>query len=102
MNCKPGDLAIVIRDGRVAKVAGRVVEVLYATPGTHFRLPDGVWHEPCNSQSWVCHFPGSAVPVWNLSGQWRETNYASVADCYLRPLPGNTEPAETTTELEAQ
>ena len=41
MNCKPGDIAVVIGASRFA---GRLVEVLYAAPQNDFYLPDGCCH----------------------------------------------------------
>ena len=41
MNCRPGDLAVILGKG---VFAGRLVEVLYAAPQVEFQLPDGYSH----------------------------------------------------------
>lgn len=57
MNCKPGDLAIIIsesKDPSNGHMAGRLVEVLYIGPSQGFTLPDGRPHTACSSAEWVC------------------------------------------------
>ncbi|WP_176048172.1 hypothetical protein [Burkholderia sp. BCC1644] len=84
MNCKLGDLAILIR-GRV--VAGRVVEVVGRCPqNVDFRLPDGVWHEAVDYE-WIVRFQN---PVEAPMGhnRTRTTVFAPVPDRCLRPISG--------------
>ena len=87
MNCKPGDLAVVMR----GKHAGKLVEVLYLAPPHNFKLPDGAWNqgEP-DGQCWVIHLLGA--PIWvripdHPSGG-RFAAYGSARDNRLRPLKG--------------
>jgi hypothetical protein len=91
MNCKPGDLAIIIRESEDAlsnPMAGRMVEVLYANPSHSFELPDGTHHEPGLPGFWVCKSLGSPwnAPVKNNAH--RLCMYGSIPDRVLRPLPG--------------
>jgi hypothetical protein len=89
MNCKPGDLAIVIGTSRWA---GRLVEVLYAAPSENFELPDGHWHRGREPGYWVVHSLGSPVetPV-DHGATFRMTMYFCADDSKLRPLPGESE-----------
>lgn len=85
MNCKPGDLAIVIR----GPITGKLVEVLRAAPvGIVFRLPDGHRHEACEIGYWVLKILGT--PVHGLPG-WppeRFAQYGCGGDSGLRPIKG--------------
>ena len=86
MNCKPGDLAIVIR----GELIGTLVEVLYAAPGHIFRLPDGHLHEACQPGNWVVKILGAPVNAHWVK-DWppnRFAQYGSGADSGLRPLRG--------------
>lgn len=90
MNCKPGDLAIVIGG---SDYAGRIVEVLHAAPSDDFfTLPDGYRHRPVEPGCWVIRFLGSPVkaPVGTdyASARYRITRYGSCRDAGLRPLRG--------------
>lgn len=90
MNCKPGDLAIIIKDAITAKTAGMIVTVLYAAPtDREFTLPDGFGHNRSMPNQWIVQF-SSPVKVWADYARQRTrlALYASVADRYLRPLPG--------------
>lgn len=88
MNCKPGDLAIVVSP-RDPIYLGKLVEVLYAQPFWLFQLPDGQWHAAANEPGhWVLRLLGD--PVWapvGSSGR-RLTNYGCGRDAALKPLPG--------------
>ena len=89
MNCKPGDLAIVIRDARTAKTAGMLVEVLYLAPADQdFRLPDGFRHNPPGPDEWVVKLSHPVPAPMGSSGRTRMTQYGCMGDRYLRPLPG--------------
>jgi hypothetical protein len=92
MNCKAGDLAIVI----VGKYSGKLVSVLYRAPAHKFLLPDGVLNvgEP-DGKSWVVEVLGS--PVWTPMnhGSPRFARYGSASDNVLRPLPGASREKET-------
>lgn len=87
MNCKPGDLAIVIKDASTAKLAGMLVQVLHLAPPTDFLLPDRFVHDGCLPGIWVVKFfhPVTA-PIYSRSAT-RQTEYGCIGDRYLRPLP---------------
>ena len=87
MNCKPGDLAIVIR----GRHSGKLVDVLRAAPFHNFLLPDGIWNEGEPSGAcWVVKILGT--PVWvDIYGHpngGRFASYGTAADAWLRPLRG--------------
>lgn len=96
MNCKPGDMAIIIRDAKACATAGMMVEVLYAVPaGIEFITPDGFIHYPVAGGRWMCRPLGSSFRVPMDRGAWyRQARYAPIPDGALRPLPGD-EAAET-------
>ena len=86
MNCKPGDIAIVVGGN---PYAGRLVEVLYAAPvGQEFQLPDGVTAAPTLPGRWVIKSLGSPFPAPMRSGCTRAARYGVGSDSFLRPLPG--------------
>lgn len=97
MNCKQGDLAIVIYGGNGWH--GRLVEVLYPSP-THasFTLPDGYPHAPASPNSWVVRSLGSPFPAPTEGGTRRKTMFGSAIDAALRPLPGISEDKALETE----
>jgi hypothetical protein len=87
MNCRPGDLAIVVSDK--PQYNGRIVEVLHAPPAGEFRLPDGHLAKQFDPRpSWVLKFIGGAVTVPLVGGTTRQTWYGVGADENLRPLRG--------------
>lgn len=97
MNCKPGDLAIIIR----APFAGMMVEVLYEAPRVRHTLPDGHEHVACPPGEWVVKSVGSPFHVRIGSGikrSTRVTSYACCIDSALRPLPGELEAEEIEAE----
>lgn len=90
MNCKPGDIAIIVRSKFVPDLLGRIVEVLNAAPSAgSFRLPNGQLHQQLIDRRfrWVCKFqnpifaPSDTGPI--------ETVYAPVPDECLRPIRDN-------------
>jgi hypothetical protein len=93
MNCKPGDLAIVVRP-RTDEYLGMMVEILYAQPRHRFQLPDGQWHRGSSEAgegyefSWVFRILGQQRRVEMINGGWRMASYGSGRDAALKPLPG--------------
>lgn len=91
LNCKPGDLAVIVRNSPVADgVLGMIVEVLSAAPNEIFKLPCGFFNSASTpgDPSWVCKFQ-NPITVKLESGEFRRAVYASVRDAGLRPLrPG--------------
>lgn len=96
MNCKQGDLAVVIVPGRWH---GVLVSVLHAAPvGEDFRLPDGFLQSPCEPGMWVVEVLGSPVEV-KVNGPLghRLTRFGATSDSNLRPIrdPGDGARDET-------
>ena len=85
MNCKPGDLALVV----IGPESGKLLEVLYAAPPYIFRLPDGHLNEAGRPEDWVVRVLGSKIKVPRIPGRFAE--YGTARDSYLRPLPGLTQ-----------
>lgn len=96
MNCKPGDIAIIVRSKFAPQLLGRIVEVLHAAPSEGgFCLPNGQRHVSLQGglrHYWVCKFqspieaPGEFMPI--------TTVYAPAPDDCLRPIrdqPGEDE-----------
>ncbi len=96
LNCKVGDLAIVIGD---SKYAGRLVEILSIAPSTMFNLPDGYHHLGCPPGFWVIKILGTPAEALLVTGQTRTTIYGAGNDAKLRPLPGEVVDEEIETTL---
>ena len=91
MNCKPGDLAIVIHSPvkKYSHVTGRIVEVLYLAPEGVFELPNGNLQSPVNTEEngayWVCRFLNPVEVGMADRGMFLVT-FSPVPDVFLRPL----------------
>ena len=97
MNCKPNEMAFIVKSVR-PEFLGKVVTTLYLAPkGVFFDLPDGWGHVVINTTApaWVCEFPHDiAAPL--VSGRSsRLTRFACVADKCLKPLRGDEVPEAT-------
>lgn len=101
MNCRPGDIAIVVKECRWK---GRLLEVLYERPPGNYVLPDG--HaarntDPPTMPGWVVRLL-EPIPARLLNGVTRMALYADVADAYIKPLRGDPDdeqiPASTPVE----
>ena len=98
MNCKPNELAFIVRSAR-PELLGKVVTTHYLAPkGVLFDLPDGHGHVVNNSPfpHWVCEF-SSTVAAPLAAGSQRLTRFACVPDACLKPLRGDEEPEATET-----
>lgn len=88
MNCKPGDIAKVVKviNHRSAHHMGMMVEVLYAAPneiGSRLIKPDGVPSiRTIPGPAWVCRKP---YPAKNWSSG-RIALYGVFLDEWLRPI----------------
>jgi hypothetical protein len=95
MNCKPGDLAVIVRSQFRADLIGLFVEVLHAAPmNTDFDLPNGQAHSPLidGRFRWVCKFMQPVKAPHGLGSI--QTVYAPIPDECLRPIrdqPGEDE-----------
>lgn len=102
MNCKPGDLAIVIGG---SKYSGMIVEVLYQAPSSvSFTLPDGFTNLPIQDGllTWVIKFQRPVrAPVKGYDGKVtsRMALYGTGADRKLRPVSGLPMEEETEQKL---
>lgn len=88
MNCKPGDLAVVLGDG---PHAGRLVEVLATAPMRDFRLPDGALHEAMPPGCWILRSLGAPFTIDLITplGCFKSfTDFPCMPDSILRPLRG--------------
>jgi hypothetical protein len=95
MNCKPGDLAIILGS---SKFAGTIVEVLHLAPPNDFTLPNGQWHEGCpNGGNWVLRLP-RPVLAERMFGKPRWTLYGCGPDSRMRPVSGLPEVEDTNTD----
>lgn len=84
MNCKPGDLAVLIK----GRHCGRLFHILNLAPRERFLLPDG-WPNQSNSDrapAWVCEVAGSPVEVWLTNGERRMSRFVVCQDYALRPI----------------
>lgn len=98
MNCKPGDLAVVLG---TSVFAGRLVEVLYAAPQVEFQLPDGYMHDGCGPNCWVLRSLGSTFSApTEEKGFMRVAMYVAGPDARLRPLRGDPKESDVETGLE--
>lgn len=89
MNCKQGDVAIVVG---ATNYSGLIVDVLYLAPPVEFQLPDGVWHMGVpEGTSWVLKFQRPiTAPIWhgNVITGYRQCIYGCGSDRRLRPVSG--------------
>ena len=76
MNCKPGDLAIIVRCGSVTENIGRIVEVLRA--GGEMR----------GHPLWVVGCPSPLIAVVPETGQRVPRHSGLIPDAWLRPVSG--------------
>lgn len=85
LNCKPGDLAVVVKAPTRTEFLGRVCTVLWAAPAhERFRLPDDYLHDPAGEGRWVVEF-ASPIKV-EVTGGFRVTPFAAVRDECLTPI----------------
>lgn len=84
MNCKPGDLAVVIKSVTGANL-GRIVRCVELLPAARVEFPDGI----------------HVMPAWRLGERvqgWRADPRGALApDTWLRPICDNDGADETLT-----
>ena len=89
MNCKPGDLAVIIKPSlRGPQLLGMIVTVLHAAPQRDFRLPDGFWQFNDSPGYWVIELPRlMEVPIL-LRGApgTRPSRHGIAPDSAMRPI----------------
>jgi hypothetical protein len=84
MNCRPGDLAYVVRAEVTPEMIGIVVTVL--RPAIHAEIVDGI-HYQVTEPSWVVE-SGSSIPARSNDGILRVVKRRVVMDRLLRPISG--------------
>lgn len=96
MNCKPGDLAVIVGTSTIYQ--GMLVDVLYSAPLQEFILPDGRKHMPAKDEKdWLVQFQRPITAPTGKGGiKTGEviTLYGVVHDDHLRPIrdqPGEDE-----------
>lgn len=103
MNCKPGDLAVVIGSFSDDNL-GMLVEVMHAAPKCKYLLPDGVLMHGENAkyQGWMVKTLCRPFVRVGPDGFDRGL-YAQFPDYRLRPLPRDKDSAKATgwTEIKA-
>lgn len=89
MNCRPGDLAIIVHPS----MYGTLVQILYAEPDGNYTLPDGFPGRNVDGPGWVFEFLGAprSVPVGRRS---RTARYAACNDRWLRPIRDHGDDAQ--------
>lgn len=86
MNCKQGDLAILVR-ARLPQNVGRVVRVLFGVaPGCRPIDPAGEKHRAKGGFRWMVEAEGSSFYSKRASGSIDRHPYGAVPDAWLRPL----------------
>ncbi len=98
MNCKPGDLAIIIASKMASRDIGKLVRVISFHIGV-FYTPDG---HPWDAEDGGWMVEGAGSPLWDGTKMaWRK--YVCYDDTRLRPIrpPASELPTEAARELEA-
>lgn len=90
MNCKPGDLALVIGARLTPSMIGRIVEVVRAADPKRDRYVPTM-----KSHSWLCRSLGAPIE-WD--GEM--VSERVIADALLRPIRPNDKQSETEREKE--
>lgn len=99
MNCRPTDLAVIVKAEVNPLLIGRFVMVLEAAPSGEFLLPSGKKHSALPADMapwWICEFQ-QPVRAPTSSGYWTTTLYAPVPDDFLRPI--RPQPDDATDEM---
>lgn len=103
-NCKPGDLAILIRDDVCPENVGAILEVLHFIEASHLPEAGLKWAcvatgRPLKARQWADDGPGTQpFPIGYRYSQPGELIIAP--DDYLRPITGLPDTEDTVRELE--
>ncbi len=100
LNCKPGDLAVIIDSDPETNpdTGGVLCDVLCHPPGEYFNLPDGT-PARCDSgpaTTWVIRLHRPINVRW-LDGGFHLASYAVCPDSKMRPIRDNPGEDETLT-----
>lgn len=90
MNCKPGDLAYIVRDDDTPSDIGKVVEILRICPPNEWLYP--------GAPEWECR---SRTPLtgFNARGRVSMDHELDIPDAWLRPIGGVPLNDETPIEI---
>jgi hypothetical protein len=100
MNCKPGDLAIIVSDkSEFPPMCGHIVSVMNLAPWRPFTDPDGNGHVAADSDSWLVKLQRPLLWPTYPSGYAR-TIYIVCNDSQLRPIRPDSLADETEREKE--
>lgn len=92
MNCKPGDLAVIVR-GLHAENIGAIVEVLRAAEMCEHVLPEnGITYAQGHGFRWVIRSIGRPL---THSNNWPNSKFHVARDVALRPIRPNDGEDET-------
>src|SRR5690349_7505451 len=97
MNCRPGDLAIVIKAATTPEMIGYIVEVIRPAVDGESLSPG--FRVRASRPGWVCKPCGGSIPVRSVAGphkgELRHVPLRAVADSNLRPIRDNDKEDET-------
>ncbi len=96
MNCKPGDLAVVVSAGATPEMIGAIVLVKRATvPGEPNEAGTAVFR--ANGPAWIVEAISGRIPTRYNDGSLEFSTWRSVLDRCLRPIRDNDGEDETLT-----
>lgn len=95
-NCKPGDLAVIIKSENAENI-GLFVEVIEPFKNGMF----GPWHLIGDPPSWVCKAKGNIL-FTNILGERLLTDEGPLPDECLRPIRPPSKPIQTTTKKDLE
>lgn len=90
MNCKPGDLAIVVAARNTPEIIGRIVEVVrVAVAGDTFKRVDGVTTTLARVDGVTWRVRSSRPLPWTMAnGKTYQCFEVATSDAHLRPVSG--------------
>lgn len=87
MNCKPGDLAIIVMSNRMPSIVGRIVKVVAWASRGNFEHPEAGWID-LDHDCWEIRFIGAIGALPTKRGGSRESWVAFAPDFILKPIGG--------------
>lgn len=102
MNCKPGDLAVIVKASQDQYI-GIMVETICLIPPGRFPLPDGnvAYNSGKLPNCWMIKIVGGAIKVPTMGNVHLLGEYGLSYDECLKPLPGIPDEEETPIEARA-
>lgn len=87
MNCKPGDLAIIVKSNKIPSVVGRIVKVVAPVTRGRFEHAEVGWIN-LDHDCWEIRFIGAIGVLPLLGGGSRDSWIAFAPDFALKPIGG--------------